>query len=340
MKHRVIADRRAWNDALLTLPAQHVMQSWDWGVVKSKHNWLPTRLLWEQAGHPVAAAQVLRRPVPHTPWSLLYVPKGPSLDYTDLELVEGVLDDLEGYARAHRSILIKIDPDVNGPQIARILASRGWRYSAQQIQFRNTALLDLTPPEEDLLSAMKSKTRYNVRLSRRRGVEVRAGELRDIPRFYEMYAETGKRDGFLTRPYEYYNDVWHTFLQAGLAHMLLAQVGPETVAGLILFRYGDRAWYMYGASAERHREKMPNYALQWSAILWAKSRGCTTYDLWGAPDALEESDPMWGVWRFKEGFGAEFTPHIGAYDLPGSRLVYWAYTVALPKYLAALRQRD
>jgi lipid II:glycine glycyltransferase (peptidoglycan interpeptide bridge formation enzyme) len=85
---------------------------------------------------------------------------------------------------------------------------------------------------------------------------------------------------------------------------------------------------------------MPNYALQWEAIRWAKSRGCTTYDLWGAPDVLEPEDPLWGVWRFKEGFGAHFAPHIGAYDYPVSRLLYWAYKVILPRYLAFLRQRN
>jgi lipid II:glycine glycyltransferase (peptidoglycan interpeptide bridge formation enzyme) len=268
----------------------------------------------------------------------MYVPKGPLLDYTNRTLVAHVLADLEEYARRQRAIFCKIDPDTNRSQVTDTLLTRGWHHAAEQIQFRNTALLDLTPQEDELLAAMKSKTRYNVRLARRKGVAIRTGAEPDIPSFYEMYAETGRRDGFLIRPLEYYRDAWQTFLQAGLAHMLLAEVEGDAVAGLILFSFGHTAWFMYGASTGRHRNRMPNYALQWEAIRWAKSAGCTTYDMWGAPDTLAESDRLWGVWRFKEGLGAQFTPHIGAYDYPTSRLFYWAFQNILPRYRDWLRR--
>jgi lipid II:glycine glycyltransferase (peptidoglycan interpeptide bridge formation enzyme) len=254
-------------------------------------------------------------------------------------LVERVLSDLEAYGRRQGAIAIKVDPDTNLPTVVEALVRRGWRYSAEQIQFRNTATLDLAPPEDELLAAMKSKTRYNTRLAARRGVTVRAGGVEEIPRFYEMYAETGERDAFTIREYGYYRDAWQTFLEAGLGQMLLAEVEGESVAGLILFRFGDKAWYMYGASTARHRNKMPNYALQWEAIRWCKAAGCTAYDMWGAPDTLDEGDSMWGVWRFKEGLGAQFAPHIGAYDYPASKLLYWAYAVVLPRYIAWLRRR-
>jgi peptidoglycan pentaglycine glycine transferase (the first glycine) len=332
-----ITSREEWNSALLALPSPHVLQSWDWGEVKRRHHWTPARLLWSTAERPVAAAQVLRRPLPHTPWGAMYVPKGPILDYTNDGLVTRVLADLEEVARRQRAIFCKVDPDVHPSGAQRALSVRGWRYSDEQIQFRNTALLDLTPTEQELLAAMKGKTRYNVRLAGRKGVTVRRGTVHDIPLFYAMYAETGKRDRFLVRPLDYYRDAWRVFLDAGLAHMLLAEAEGDIVAGLILFRFGQRAWFMYGASTDRHRNHMPNYALQWEAIRWARSAGCTVYDLWGAPDHLDEQDPMWGVWRFKEGLGAAFAPHIGAYDYPASRWLYWAYKIVLPRYLAWLR---
>lgn len=340
MRHQTVTDRRQWNEALLTLGTSHVLQSWDWGKVKKRHGWTPARFLWTKADRPVAAAQVLRRPLPHTPWGVMYVPKGPVLDFTDADLLTRVLSDLEAHARRQHAVFVKIDPDTDLPDVRRSLLSRGWRYSTEQIQFRNTALLDLTGSEADLLAAMKSKTRYNVRLAARRGITVRVGTGKDIPPFYEMYAETGARDGFLIRPFEYYRDAWQTFLDNGLGHMLLAQVEDEPIAGLILLRFGTWAWYMYGASTDVHRNRMPNYALQWAAIRWLKSVGCTVYDLWGAPDTLDESDRMWNVWRFKEGLGAEFAPHIGAYDYPTSRVLYWVYTVILPRYLAWLRRRN
>ncbi len=84
---------------------------------------------------------------------------------------------------------------------------------------------------------------------------------------------------------------------------------------------------------------MPNHLLQWEAMRWAKAEGYRFYDMWGAPEVLDESDPMWGVHRFKAGFGGDFTSHVGAYDFPTSRLLYWLYTVVVPRYLGVLRRR-
>ena len=241
-------------------------------------------------------------------------------------------------ARRDRAIFIKIDPDLNQPDRS-ILLDRGWRYSAEQIQFRNTMLIDLTRSEDDLLAAMKPKTRYNVRLAQKKGVTIRSGDLSDLDLLYAMYAETAQRDGFIIRPIDYYRDAWGSFIRSGLAHPLIAEVDQEAVAGLILFRFADRAWYMYGMSRNAHRDKMPNHLLQWEAMRWAKAQGCTVYDLWGAPDELNESDSMWGVYKFKDGLGAEFAPHVGAHDFVVSRPGYWLYTQAMPRVLNVMRRR-
>ena len=198
---------------------------------------------------------------------------------------------------------------------------------------------DLTPGEDELLAGMKPKWRYNIRLADRKGVAVCNGGQKEFAAFYEMYAETGARDGFLVRPFSYYQAIWQRFLAEGLAHLLLAQVDGQPVAGLMLFCYGPTAWYFYGASTSAARDLMPNHALQWAAMRWAKNRGCTRYDWWGAPDELAESDPMWGVYRFKQGFGGEFVSHVGAWDFPVNKGLYWAYTRAMPKVLDTMRRR-
>jgi lipid II:glycine glycyltransferase (peptidoglycan interpeptide bridge formation enzyme) len=154
-----------------------------------------------------------------------------------------------------------------------------------------------------------------------------------------MYLETGGRDGFLVRPYEYYRTVWERLLRDGLAHVLLAEVDSRSIAGIILFKFGATAWYFYGASTDRARDYMPNHALQWAAMRWAKEAGCTQYDWWGAPDDLTDTDPMWGVYRFKMGFGGEFTPGIGAWDFPTFGPAYEAYTRAMPRLLDVARRR-
>jgi lipid II:glycine glycyltransferase (peptidoglycan interpeptide bridge formation enzyme) len=278
--------------------------------------------------------------VPRTPFGVLYVPKGPVFDYGDDALCESVIGALEQYAHRHRGIFIKIDPDIpSGARASSVLNRRGWCVSGEQIQFRNSVMLDLTRTDEELLAAMKPKWRYNIRLAQKRGVRVEIGTEADLSIFYEMYAETGARDDFLIRRFPYYRDVWGTLLRANVAQMLLARVGDETVAGLILFVFGSRAWYFYGASRNTHRDWMPNHLLQWEGVRWAKAHGCTAYDFWGAPDHLDERAPMYGVYKFKMGFGGEFVERIPAHDYVVNSALYWLYAVARPRYLARLRKK-
>lgn len=336
-----VHEEAAWERVVPRLPLHHILQSWAWGAFKSRWGWRPYRYQWVDAdGHVRAAAQVLRRAIPGTPFGVAYVPKGPLFDPDDAEVVARVLADLEQEARRLRAIWLKIDADVPADHLVvlPLLAERGWRYSPEQVQFRNTAVIDLTLDEDTLLANMHQKTRYNIRLAMRRGVQVRVGTADDLPLFYAMYRETGRRNGFLVRPEAYYLDVWRDFLQRGLAHVLLADVEGETVAGLILFRYGDTVWYFYGASTNKHRNLMPTYLLQWEAIRWGKAVGARTYDLWGAPEQENENDPLWGVWRFKRGFGATLREQMGAWDYPVSRIGYWAMWHALPRVRALWRR--
>lgn len=351
MNLQTITERASWNRALLTLPAPHLLQSWEWGAGKAQTGWAAHRLLWQSAetGAVTAAASLLLRRLSRLPWGVAYVPKGPVLDWNDPAAVELALAGIETAARQRRAIFVKIDPDLDptspaGQQLVDALRRRGWQPSAEQIQFRNTALLDLAAGEEALLAGMKPKWRYNIRLAERRGVTVRIGSPADLAAFYALYAETGARDGFIVRPFEYYHQTWLSFMQpadqdAPWASLLLAEVEGDAVAGLMLFGFGATAWYLYGASSERQRSLMPNHLLQWQAMRLAIARGCATYDLWGAPDVLEESDALWGVWRFKEGFGARFAPHIGAWDYPVNRLLYNLYSDAMPRMLDLMRSR-
>jgi peptidoglycan pentaglycine glycine transferase (the first glycine) len=177
-------------------------------------------------------------------------------------------------ATAAGALQIKIDPDVPlgfgvpgaeqdrpvavGPSVEADLRASGWRPSPESIQFRNTMILDIAPSNDEILAAMKQKTRYNVRLAGRRGVEVRRGGIDDLGLLYKMYAETSVRDGFVIRNPDYYHKVWGHFIRHDMAQPLIAEVAGDPVAAVIPFRFGKRAWYLYGMSAGQHREKMPN----------------------------------------------------------------------------------
>jgi lipid II:glycine glycyltransferase (peptidoglycan interpeptide bridge formation enzyme) len=342
-----------WDSLIANLPHSHILQTWEWGAFKSRHGWSARRLVWHDDHHrPVAAAQILQRrllPAPfrlpppasrHLP-SVLYVPKGPLLDWADEVLQARVLDDLQSLARRERALFVKIDPDLSATEgdSAADPRLRTWRFSADQIQFRNTVVLDLCRTEAELLSGMKPKTRYNIRLAERKGVRVRSGSLSDLDLLYRLYAETSARDGFVIRSPDYYHDAWGSFIQAGLAQPFIAEVEGEGVGALVVFKFARTAWYMYGMSQNAHREKMPNHLLQWDAIRWARAQGCVTYDFWGAPDEFSESDPMWGVWKFKAGFGGRVVRHVGAWDYAPAPARYWLYTVVMPRVLDVMRWR-
>jgi lipid II:glycine glycyltransferase (peptidoglycan interpeptide bridge formation enzyme) len=356
--HREVVDPADWDRAVADLPGAHFLQSWLWGEFKGANGWRARRILWEwpEGGlAPAAAAQVLEREERFGPFRarVLYVPKGPLLAWPDEPVRSQVLADLEALSHERQAIQVKIDPDViegwglpgsaeaEEDPFAGILRAelsrRGWRYSSEQIQFRNTFVLDLTRSEDQLLSAMKQKTRYNIRLAEKKGVHIRVASAEEHPLLYGLYAETSTRDGFVIRESGYYDTAWGLFLQSGLGHAWVAEVEGEPIAALILFCFASRAWYLYGMSKNRHREKMPNHLLQWEAIRWAKSQGFQSYDLWGAPDEFTAEDRLWGVYSFKQGFGGRLVRHIGAWDQTPRPLLYRAYHLALPRLLGAMR---
>ena len=124
-----------------------------------------------------------------------------------------------------------------------------------------------------------------------------------------------------------------------MAEALIAEVGGEPVAAVIILRFAGTAWYLYGMSRALHREKMPNHLLQWEAIRRAKAYGCQVYDLWGAPDEFSEEDPLWGVYRFKEGLGGRLVRTIGAWDLPVQPGYYRLFTQVIPRLMEWMRWR-
>jgi lipid II:glycine glycyltransferase (peptidoglycan interpeptide bridge formation enzyme) len=351
---RQIEAQTAWSDTLGQLGKDHLLQSWRWGDFKSRYGWKPIRLAWfESTDEPVAAAQMLYRTL-MPGLTMGYCPKGPMLNWEEPEIVLRVLKDLSQTARAQGAFYLKMDPLLDLPasqdtaspppalsaysEVLSLLDRAGWRKSNEQVQFKNTVVIDLRPDEEELLAAMKQKTRYNVRLAARKGVEVRQGSNADLELLYQMFAVTSLRDGFVIRSPEYYHQAWGAFIEEGDALPLIASVGGEPVAAIIVFRYAQTAYYLYGMSIENHREKMPTYLLQWEAMRWAKSAGCTTYDMWGAPDVIDPSDPMYGVYKFKEGFGGWLLETPGAFDLPLNRVLYRVYTAGMPVVLSLMRK--
>ena len=379
-----------WNSIISKLPNPHFLQTYEWGQVKAKYGWSPLYAVWDADGKwrvesdpnllstfhsPVAACLILKRQILRNGFaarlSILYLPKGPLLDWTNESLRTRVLNDLQSFAKKQGAIFLKCDPDVvlgtgvprsaedaeekSGAVITSELKRRGWEYASDQIQFKNTVVIDLNPTEDELLARMKQKTRYNIRLAEKKGVSLRVGKLEDLPMLYKMYAETSVRDGFVIRDEAYYKTAWELFMknqspvsslqppitnyQLPHTEPLIAEVNNQPVAAIFVFYFAGRAYYVYGMSRDAHREKMPTYLLQWEAMKRAKARGCTDYDLWGAPDVFDERDSMWGVYRFKEGLGGKVVRTLGAWDFAPNPFWYRMYSDIMPRVLDVMRSR-
>lgn len=350
----------AWNQLALQFPSPHILQSWQWGEVKEQFGWKMFPLAWRDRNSGFSfAAMVLRRGLSlwrfRTPFHILYAPRGPLADWTSSDRYGDLLQALEMEAKKNSAISIKIDPalvlgtgfpgeadhveELAGAEFQAQLKRRGWVYSSAQVQFRNTILIDLTSPEDEILARMKQKTRYNIRLSTRKGVTIRQGTAGDIDLLYQLYLETSLRDGFVIRSEHYYRTLWEKFIREGLAHVLIAEFEGLTLGGLILFTFGRDAWYFYGMSLPVHNEKMPNYLLQWEAMRLAKEIGCEVYDMWGAPETFDETDSMWGVYRFKSGFGGTLNRTLGAWDFAPRKGLYTVFQSILPAVLGVMRRR-
>jgi peptidoglycan pentaglycine glycine transferase (the first glycine) len=354
-------DIALWDKTIGSFPEPHILPTGEWGQVKSKFGWQPLYKIWRDGDQTFAAALILMRTLKlgflPFQWRVMYVPKGPLLiNWSNSAHRDIVFDDLRNLAEENHAIFLKIDPDIitgyglpgeegyseteTGKIIIEQMHSLGWLFSEEQVQFRNTVMIDVSEGEETLLKNMKQKARYNLRLAGRKGVTVRLGDEQDFELLYQMYAETASRDGFIIREKKYYQTIWKLFGKSGLAQPILAEFDGEVIAGMILFHLAGKSWFLYGMSRATHRDKMPNYLLQWEAIRYSKSIGCDEYDLWGAPDDNSEDDPLANVYRFKQGLGGKVVRHIGAWDLPIKPTAYYLYTHLLPRILALWRMKS
>ena len=321
-----LLDEKQWEEFLSNYPQAHVLQTPQWGRFKSLHGWYAVRIKSRNAG-----AQVLFRRLPLN-LTIAYIPKGPvGEDWPEL------LDEAEKISRREKAIALYVEPDCWEEDADGLMRSiPGFSPAGMSIQPHRTITISLKGREEEWLARMKQKTRYNIRLAEKKGVVVSKSD--DIEVFNRLMKETGARDEFGIHPASYYRSVYDIFHPTGACELFLAAYENQSLAAIMVFKRGNRAWYFYGASNDRERNRMPTYLLQWEAMRWAAGSGCTEYDLWGVPDAeqdiLEEqfmsrSDGLWGVYRFKRGFGGDLKRSAGVFVKILRPGLYRAYLAAM-----------
>ena len=304
--------------------ADHPLQSWEWGEFRQKTGKKVIRLGLFVGKKLKAGYQLTVHPIPKLPYTLIYFPKGP-------RPTEMMLKALKKLGQKEKAILVKLEPNLPAPlnSVTKLLLQKNDCRPGQSLFTKYTFQLDLTKSEEELLRAMKPKTRYNIRLAQRHGIKiVEDNSDQAFEKFIELFFETTKRQGFYGHTPDYYRQMKKILVPAGIEHLFLAQYKKRVLAAYIFFTFKNTLYYPYGASTRLHREVMPTYALFWQAIKYGQKMGLKTFDMWGTPGpSPNPKDPWYGFHRFKEGFGPKLVKFIGTYDLIINPRLYSLYNL-------------
>lgn len=342
-------DSSQWDQFVAEHPRSHFLQVSGWGELKSAFGWTAQRIaLADTDGNFVAGTQILYRKLPLRAGKLAYVPFGPLVDWNKPEQVKIMFNALDRVARKEGAIFLKLEPgyDID----PSILETYGYRISPQTIQPPRTLVLDINGrnaeknviDENLILKRMNQGTRRNIRKSDKNDVNVRIGSSEDVAQFNTLLQVTSDRQDFGVHVPQYYEKIYNLFVteQSPVkAAFLLASYDDENgirkdLAGVMIFVLGKQAWYISGASSNAERQRMASFGVQWAAIQWAKEQGAEVYDMVGVPDENEDvletefqerDDGLWGVYRFKRGWGGRVIRTIGAWDRVYNPMLYWAY---------------
>ncbi len=309
-------------------------QSLEWGKVKTA--WIKEVVLAEdENGKIIGSICVLIRKVPIF-GNMMYSSRGPVCDIHDKKVLDQLTEGVKELAKKYKAFVFRMEPDIkkDDGEFRKIVEEIGYKVKddakdfKDEIQPRFVFRLDIKDKTEDeILAGFHQKTRYNIRLATKKGVLVKEGTKEDLKDFHKIMVETGSRDGFIIRPLEYFEKMYDELAPKHMK-LLMAYYEDKPISGIIPIMYGNKTWYLYGASSNSHRNLMPNYLLQWEMIKQAIANKHDMYDFRGVSGVVDESHPQYGLYRFKKGFGAEFTEFIGEVYLPFKPLVYKTYKFA------------
>ena len=324
-------DMQAYKEFLENHERCNFQQSPEWAKVKS--NWINEVVLAEdENGTIIGAVSILIRKIPIF-GNIMYSSRGPTCDIHDIDAMKQLTDGIKELAKKYHAFVYKAEPDIlsSDEEFRKIAINLGYKIKddaknfREEIQPRYVFRLDIkNKTEEEIFSGFHSKTRYNVRLATKKGVVVKEGTRENLKDFHKIMIETGARDGFIIRSLSYFEKMYDA-LAPNHMKLLMAYYEDKPISGVIPIMYGNKTWYLYGASSNEHRNLMPNYLLQWEMIKIALSRKDDIYDFRGVSGVVDENHPQYGLYRFKKGFGATFTEFVGEVYLPFKPLTYSIY---------------
>ncbi|MCT4612812.1 MAG: aminoacyltransferase [Clostridia bacterium] len=375
----------------------HFLQSAEWGRFKSKYGWKHELVGIKEAGTIIGATMIMYRKLPLVSKRIAYSPRGIILDYNNKELLKFMLENIKKHTKSKGAIFYKIDPFIrykerfldgeylsdgfDNTHIINELKNLGGKHKGLFLDFngmqpRFSMWLDINKDISDVFKSFTSKFRYNIRLAEKKGVEVSEGTRGDLKEFQRIMKITGERDGFISRPLEYFENMYEELSKTGMIKLFLAKFNIEkriktideeiiaspdrkekllaekklleaelksnpngiTVSGTIAIKKAGKVCYLYGASDNKYRNIMPNHLIQWEMIKWAKEENSYLYDFRGISGDLNPANKLYGLYKFKKGFNPELVEYIGEFDFINNKIYYIIWEKLLPRFIK-LRRR-
>lgn len=294
--------------------AVHPLQSWAWGEFRKKTGNIVARLGVFDGGELKEALTITFSKIPFTGFKIGTLIKGP-------KPTKEILNALKGLAKEENSIFIKLEPNIiKDDRLIKFLKTFGC-VQGRRLFTPTTFWIDLTKSEDELLASFHPKTRYNIRLAQKEGVEIiEDNSKKAFEKYWQLTKETTLRQGFYAHTENYHKLMWETLHGTGIAHLLTACYKREIITVWIVFVWHNFLYYPYGASTEKYKNVMANNLMMWEAIRFGKRLGLKTFDLWGREEGK-------GFTRFKEGYNPKVVEFPGTWDLITSSL-YWPYRIA------------
>lgn len=328
--------RSEWNTLTLQEPFFALMQSWEWGEYKNKLGWQVLRIGVEENGSLIAGAQLLIKPFPMKLASIAYIPRGPFGFWQDEDVFSLLMNTIDEIAADCHAVFLKVEPAAPPEASTETLFKHhDFRRSCKCSQPLTTLIMNIDQDDESILRCMRNSTRRKIFAAERKGVQIKAGEINDLPDFYRLMKLTACRAGFPPKSFDYYATELKTFMDCNRAGFFLAYYQGTLLSAHIVYSYGPHAAFFHQVSSGKFCNLNANCLLVWEDIRWAKSRSCRTFDLWGIPDDIddpscdeeqsnqpERTDGLWGVYKFKRGFCKDVVKFCGSYDRVYKPLLY------------------
>ena len=317
----------------------HPLQSYEWGQFREKEGIKIIRRGFFKGNKLVNGFQLTIHKIPRTNFTIGYLPKG---DMPTQELI----DELKQIGKKENCIFIQLEPNIktdisdntlNSSQGISLgqLSTLNLQPAAHPLFTKYTFILDLTKSEDELLTAMHPKTRYNIKVAKKHNVQVKEDtSQKAFDAYWKLTEETTERQKFYAHTKHYHELQWQTFSHGTdtnqlTSHLFTAEYDGKILTTLLFFVFHDTLYYPYGASSNEHRNVMHSSLAMWEGILFGKKLGLKKFDMWGAMgENPDPNDPWFGFHDFKRKFGPEHVEFIGSYDFIINPLAYQGYKVA------------